>query len=221
MPVFAEISDTKARKRAFFAYLAPYVEALNGRITQERLQILKMRDELESKGHLSNQTLYRLQAVAVAYRLDRFDLSVESLDALLKRLDILPLEFVLIQAANESGWGTSRFAREGNNLFGLWCFKKGCGLVPKHRDENAVHEVAAFSNMEQAISAYFKNLNTHPSYKHLRDLRFIAHQQGNLVEASSLFEGLTAYSERGEAYVDELQAMLRQNQGLIREVVTQ
>ena len=131
---------------------------------------------------------------------------------LLSRVDSLPESLVLAQAANESAWGTSRFARQGNNLFGQWCFKPGCGLVPQARDDEAFHEVAKFSSVQGSINAYFANLNSHPAYEPVREIRGCLRQQQARVTGVALAEGLEQYSSRGYAYIDELQAMIRFNQ---------
>ena len=131
---------------------------------------------------------------------------------LIRRVDVIPTSLVLAQAANESAWGTSRFAREGNNIFGQWCFDEGCGLVPNRRGEDASHEVRAFASVEAAVRAYFRNLNTHPSYEDLRTLRASMRMQGLPLNSMVLARGLTRYSERGMDYVLELQDMIRINE---------
>ena len=117
----------------------------------------------------------------------------------------------MVQAANESGWGASRFAQQGYNFFGLWCFKKGCGFVPKQRNDNAVHEVAKFRDLSHAVMTYTRNLNRHYAYKDLRMIRQNLRQADKPVSAKALAAGLSSYSERGQAYIDELLSMLRVN----------
>jgi len=136
----------------------------------------------------------------------------ELVKELVRRVDVIPTSLVLAQAANESGWGTSRFAREGNNIFGQWCFDEGCGLVPNRRGEDASHEVRAFASVDAAVRAYFRNLNTHPSYEDLRTLRASMRMQGLKLNSMVLARGLTRYSERGMDYVEELQDMIRINE---------
>lgn len=140
--------------------------------------------------------------------LSQYELTKE----LIRRVDVIPTSLVLAQAANESAWGTSRFAREGNNIFGQWCFDEGCGLVPNRRGEDASHEVRAFASVEAAVRAYFRNLNTHPSYEDLRTLRASMRMQGLPLNSMVLARGLTRYSERGMDYVLELQDMIRINE---------
>ena len=117
----------------------------------------------------------------------------------------------LAQAALESGWGTSRFAREANNLFGQWCFDEGCGMVPDRRIAGAQHEVRSFETVDAAIAAYFRNINSHPVYAPLRDIRQSARKRGGGLSGLDMAAGLTRYSERGEAYIDEVRQVIRVN----------
>jgi Bax protein len=218
LPDFAAIEDATAKKRAFFAYLYPYIEKENREILMMREEVEAFRDELVDQGRLSSNQLYRLQQIAVRYRTQQASVTVDSLNELLHKLDILPPRMVLVQAANESAWGTSRFARQGYNLFGLWCFQPGCGMVPLSRNEDASHEVASFETLDEAVSAYFLNLNTHPSYQPMRELRAQARASANPINARSLLPGMIHYSERGEEYIEDLQSMLRHNDRLLAEL---
>ena len=128
-----------------------------------------------------------------------------------KRLDVVPPSLILARAANESAWGTSRFATKGNNLFGQWCFSKGCGLVPRGRAEGASHEVAKFSSPYRSVRAYIQNLNRHPTYQLLRDVRLEDRRENAPLSGLELAEGLRGYSERGEEYIEEIRAMIHYN----------
>ena len=108
------------------------------------------------------------------------------LETLIRRVDTIPEALVLVQAANESGWGASRFAQKGYNFFGLWCFKKGCGFVPKQRDDDAVHEVAKFRDLSHAVMTYIRNLNRHYAYKDLRVIRQNLRQEDKPVYCKSI-----------------------------------
>ena len=125
----------------------------------------------------------------------------------------MPEWLALMQAANESAWGTSRFAREGNNFFGQWCFRKGCGIVPSRRAKGATHEVAAFKSPAESVRAYMHNLNTGKAYRYLRKIRTGLRRQGKPLTAEVLAAGLDHYSERGHAYVEDLRRMIRVNRG--------
>jgi Bax protein len=135
---------------------------------------------------------------------------------MLSRVNVLPKALVLTQAANESAWGTSRFATKANNYFGHWCYTKGCGLVPRQRNEGSSHEVATFSSSQESVHRYFMNLNRNRAYADLRAIRAkLAAQGDNLLttaSATELTNGLLKYSERGSDYVTDLQAMIRHNE---------
>ncbi|MCH2098860.1 MAG: glucosaminidase domain-containing protein, partial [Pseudomonadales bacterium] len=136
---------------------------------------------------------------------------MERLDELLACVDVIPPSLVLAQAATESAWGTSRFARKANNLFGEWCFTAGCGLVPNHRSQGATHEVERFATVSASIDSYFHNLNSHPAYAELRAIRARAREAAATISGADLAAGLMLYSERGEDYVDELRQIIRVN----------
>jgi Bax protein len=126
-------------------------------------------------------------------------------------VDEIPPSLVLAQAANESAWGTSSFARNQLNLFGIWCYTENCGVIPRHRAEGATHQVAAFESVQACIDYYLLNLNSHPAYQELRDLRAGLRKQQAILKGVALAPGLMRYSERGQLYVDELIEMIKYN----------
>lgn len=213
LPDFESYGDIDVRKAAFFEFLAGYVEAENAAIRAKREELLPMWEVVKTNHPLSSAEHARLEAIAADYRLGDTELSERDLvKELIRRVDVLPASLVLAQAANESGWGMSRFAREGNNIFGQWCFDEGCGLVPERRGGDASHEVRAFASVEASVKAYFRNINTHRSYEDLRVLREAMRMQNMPLDSMVLARGLTGYSERGQAYVTELQDIIRINQ---------
>jgi uncharacterized FlgJ-related protein len=130
---------------------------------------------------------------------------------LLERVDIVPVSLALSQAAEESGWGTSRFAAEGNALFGQWTWG-GEGIKPEQqRAALGDHRIAAFESPLQSVMAYMHNLNTHPAYAELRAMRARLRREGQPIRGRKLAEALTKYSERGQAYVDSLHAIMSVN----------
>lgn len=205
---FRDYPKGDARKQAFFDYMAPLVEQRNMEIliTRKRLIAMRQRDELTWWGQ------HWLGMVAKEYGIEPFDAkNDEHWDLLLRRVDVVPVSLALVQAAKESAWGTSRFAREGNNFFGHWCYVKGCGLVPKRRAEGRVHEVAVFESAEQSVERYIHNLNTHRAYRALRKLRQSLRDRNSPVTGVALAAGLLQYSERGERYVQEVRRMIINN----------
>jgi Bax protein len=111
----------------------------------------------------------------------------------------------------ESAWGTSRFAVQGNNLFGQWCYQEGCGLVPLRRNTGSKHEVAKFDSVRDAIKSYLRNINTHRAYSDLRLHRATLRDQDQPVSGHLLADNLIEYSELREVYVHEIQAVIRIN----------
>jgi Bax protein len=139
---------------------------------------------------------------------------------LLARVDIVPVQLAVVQAAKESSWGRSRYAVEINNLFGQWCFKKGCGLVPNDRNDGARHEVRRFNTVSDAIRSYMHNLNSHRNYSDMRKLRQDLRVKGQNIEGGDLVDGLLLYSERRQQYVDEIRSMIKQYSFFLRQQAT-
>lgn len=216
VPDFTRFKRVVDKKKAFFTFLKPQIAHQNQLIMMQRSAVLSMQDLIsnnQSNGeqNLSQDQLNQLNAICQDYAVNCDELNDNTFKKLLLKVDIIPYELVLVQAANESAWGTSRFAREGYNFFGLWCFRKGCGFVPRHRNEGSDHEVARFSNLQAGVKSYLNNLNRHNAYSELRNIRAALRNTHQPVTAEALIEGLLSYSERGQAYIDELQAMLRVN----------
>ena len=207
LPDFSKYRDTTERKAAFFSFLYPRIALANSRILIERDYL----EALSRKEELSKSERTWLSSQAERLRVEEEAGSPAMFEQLRKRLDVISPSLVLAQAANESAWGQSRFATRGNNLFGQWCFSKGCGLVPQARVEGATHEVAKFSSPYRSIRAYIQNLNSHPAYQELRDVRQAIRKDDRMASGSALAAGLISYSERGEDYVKEIRSMIRHN----------
>jgi Bax protein len=216
LPKFSEFTDVKEKKHAFFNFIKPHVEAENKKILQQRANLEIARMMIEHSEPLSKKQAGDIKKILKSYGLPE-TLDTITLSQALRRVDIIPKEMALMQAANESAWGTSRFARIGLNFFGQWCYKKGCGMVPRRRNSEAEHEVAAFKSVRAAVSSYFKNINTHNAYKELRTIREDLRAQQKPILATKLTYGLMSYSERGEAYIEELNTMINQNRAYFDE----
>ena len=175
--------------------------------------MLQIKDTLAQEKALTEKQLIKLAKLRKRYHVTEktYSESTRAIEILLLRADIIPQAMVLAQGALESGWGTSRFAVEANNLFGQWCYKKGCGLVPERRAADAAHEVQLFSSIEAALDAYYRNINTHNAYRELRQLRAALRAQDEQLTGMALVEGLSRYSARGMAYVEELRLVIRVN----------
>jgi len=207
IPDLRNEKDVKTKKRKFFNALRPMVEKENQRVAAQRQMLFSLKDK-DSLSQADHQTINKMLK---SYRLERKKDGSIPWAELMKRVDTVPLELVLSQAANESAWGTSRFARKANNLFGQWCFTKGCGLVPARRNAGSTHEVAAFKSPQLSVRSYLRNLNTGRVYKDLREIRAKARAEGRTASAYELAAGLSKYSERGQAYVKEIRSMIKYN----------
>ena len=211
-PDFSIFTDVETKKRSFFDYTQGFIVAEINSILALRAELVMIADRVDQVAVLNPENEKKLIAVAIEYRVDYESLSKkETLEELMLRVDFIPASLVLAQAANESAWGVSRFAVEGNNIFGQWCYEKGCGIVPARREAGAKHEVKIFDTVQSSIKAYFLNINTHDSYSYLRDLRAKMRDRGLKLDPMSLAIGLGRYSERGDSYVDEIQRIIIQN----------
>jgi Bax protein len=211
-----KIVDVKLKKKRFFELLMPMIVIANDRVIKARNRVLQLQKKHKSGIELTIKDFDRLREIGGKYK---FPVNVvrnspklaSYIDSLLIRVDIIPASLILAQSANESAWGTSRFARDANNYFGMWCFSQGCGLKPARRTAGLTHEVAIFDSVQQGVVLYVQNLNTNSAYKILRTIRSKARNTKKPITGINLAEGLVRYSERGEAYVEEIQSMIRFN----------
>ncbi len=209
----SELKDPSARKARFVELMQPVIQAENERVRTIRTEIKALRDDA-FHGQLSEAEKRWLNAVAADYRVVEPVTEPAFFEQLLKKVDVIPPSLVLAQAALESSWGTSRFARQANNLFGHWCFEKGCGIVPKKRAKGATHELARFDTVNASVRAYMLNLNRKEQYEALRVQRWKMRHLPTKPVAFSGFElakGLKYYSELGEQYIRRVRALIRQN----------
>ena len=217
LPQFSQINDVKEKKSRFFDFIRGPIERANEKVRGQRASLEIALMMLQNQQPLSDNQLDKLSDIFSEYGLENEEVSELSLYHALRRVDVIPKELVMMQAANESAWGTSRFARIGLNFFGQWCFSKGCGLVPNRRNEGAKHEVAVYQSVQEAVNAYFYNINTHNAYRELRDIRASLREAQQPLSAKELAYGLMSYSERGEAYIEELHAMMDHNEAYFDE----
>lgn len=199
------------KKEIFFRLLAPVILRSNELILLEKDELAKLTTNLP---HDENTDNPRLLALALKYKVIKktgTQISPAQLQELKIRIDVIPPSLALAQGAEESGWGTSRFALLGNSLFGQWDFS-GNGIKPEQqRTELGNYGLAAFETPLDAVRAYAKNLNTHRAYTHMRTLRAQIRKEGRQPTGFELAGTLNKYSERGQAYVDGLHAIMRVN----------
>ena len=212
LPDFSAIEDVRTKKQTFFNYMLPKVRKANDKIRANRRLLLMIHGDLTTGGALNEDDIQFVSTLKTRYRINQQTTLSSTIDDLLIRMDVVPESLVLAQAANESGWGTSRFARHANNLFGVWCFREGCGLTPKNRDEGLNHEVAKYETVQEGIVAYIHTINTNPAYIHLRNIRATTRSQELRFSGLDLAEGLLKYSSRGIDYVRDIQQLIRVNE---------
>jgi len=211
-PDFAKYSVIKQKKTAFFNFMRGIIKTENKRVLQRRNKLGSLRNKssltvTEKQWLLNTAKKYNVKFSNIKNR--------KAWQNLMSRVDIVPIELTMAQAANESSWGTSRFARKGRNFFGQWCFRKGCGLVPSRRNKGARHEVAVFKTVNASVAAYIHNLNTGRVYAGLRKIRQQQRAKNKQPEAIAMAGGLIKYSIRRMAYVKEIRAMIRYNRKLM------
>lgn len=211
LPDMASIDDVATKKQVFFEFLNPIIQSVNQRIIAERVWLLQMQSELSRGTEPAAWQKSYMEKLAQHYEVDEAPGSDAYFELMLNRVDIIPASLVLAQAANESGWGTSRFAVEGNNLFGQWCFAEGCGLVPAGRPDGETYEVKVFDDVAESVAAYFQNVNTHPPYRDLRNIRSELRYLGEPASSLMLVWGLEGYSIRGEEYIRDLTNLITHN----------
>lgn len=223
-PTWRETAKTipvAQKKEIFYRFLLPLIMHANVMILDRRARLGVMAEQLRSGAVLAPDDLAWLQEISVLLRIvnsarvdnlgaDPAQL-VRVIDEALYKMDVIPAGLALGQAAYESGYGTSRFAAEGNALFGQWTFG-GKGLVPEQqRGELGDHRIAAFDWPFDSVRGYFINLSSHPAYEDFRKLRAELRRDGKPLDSLVLAAGLIRYSERGQEYVDTLRGIIRVN----------
>jgi len=190
------------QKESFIKLVLPLILAANE-------ELLQRREAVQAAVQANDRDT--LDQWAVLYRIDSEDFDDVGLaERLLRRVDTIPVALALAQAAVESGWGTSRFARQGNALFGQWAWTESAGLRPlAASNDRAV--VRSFGSLLESVRAYMHNLNTHQNYKRFREARYRLKPQAEEVKASRLATYLDSYAEIGQAYVKKLLAVMTSN----------
>jgi Bax protein len=218
----AESLPVSDKKEVFYRFLLPLVLHANVMVQDRRERLLRGDKTLAAGKPLSEEELEGLRRAAVLLRITdetaAGELSNSSPERLreviaeaLYRLDVIPPGLVLGQAAYESGYGTSRFATEGNALFGQWTFG-GEGLVPEQQRKHlGDHRIASFEWPFDSVRGYYLNLSSHPAYEDFRKLRAKLRSEGKPLTSLALADGLKSYSERGQAYVDTLKGVIETN----------
>lgn len=208
-----ELSVTE-KKGLFFRVIAPIVLRINELILEDRGRASDLTDRLDHGQSVTPGDQAWLTELLVKYKVlesTNERLNSEVLAELLMRVDVVPPSLALAQAASESGWGTSRFAAAGNALFGQWTWGNGLKPTEQRTSEFGDERVAAFDSTAQAAYSYVLNLNTERAYRDFRLKRADLRRQKQRISGAVLAETLLHYSERGQGYVNDLEALIREN----------
>ena len=209
------------KKEIFYRFMLPLILHANSMVMERRKRLFRMQAALEAGGTQTDADMQALREGATLLRITSEEeaaaLTSSSdnlgavIDEAIYKLDIIPAGLALGQAAYESGYGTSRFAVEGNALFGQWTYG-GKGLVPEQQRKNlGDHRIAAYDWPFDSVRGYFINLMSHPAYEDFRRLRAQLRAEGKPLTSMVLADGLIRYSERGQEYVDTLKGIMRVN----------
>ena len=196
-----KIENIKKRKNLFIQIILPLIIKENNSIKLDRKKLFsilnKSKNTKKEKSWLNS-------------KFKQYGVANKDLSTLKIRMDEVPISMAIAQAAKETGWGTSRFAQEGNALFGQWTWS-GEGIKPSNADDNSTHKVMKFKVLQASVKAYQRNLNTHSSYKGFRSARAELRDKRKNLDSIILTEHLDKYAETGKEYVKILQLIIRQN----------
>ncbi len=195
------INNTKKRKDLFIQIVLPLILQENNNIKLDRLKLFSIIKK-------SNNSDLEKKWLSKKYK--QYGVVSKDITTLKIRMDEIPTSLAIAQAAKETGWGTSRFALDGNALFGQWTWS-GEGLKPKESEKNMGHKVMKFNVLQASVRAYHRNLNTHKSYAEFRKARAELREKNISLDSIILSEHLDKYAETGKQYVDILQQIIKQN----------
>ena len=207
---FSEIQDVPTKKKLFYLVTLPLIYNSNNSIMQERRMIINIEKKFARKELNKNET-DEIIRLSKKYKLDYSEINTKLFRKLKQRINIIPVSLALGQAIIESGWGQSRFATEGNALYGQWTTSEDKGIIPQDRDEDKTHAVLKFKNLSESVEAYMFNINTHQAYYNFRVIRRIDERIKYTDPISMKVKYLAAYAEIGDKYVDKLELIIASN----------
>ena len=196
-----ELPNTRLKKETFIKIVLPLVVAENERILADRKKLKRI---------LKKKQTSDLEKQWLRQKLLEYKVKKGNMDELAERVDIIPTSIALAQAAKESGWGTSRFALEGNAIFGQWTWSDN-GIAPLDREGNKNHKILKFPILRASVKAYQNNLNTHKSYSNFRDKRMTMREKNRNIKGLELTETLKNYAQTGSEYTKILNQIIIQN----------
>ncbi len=207
---FSEIQDVPTKKKLFYLVTLPLIYNTNTSIMQERRMVINIEKKFARKELNQNET-DEIIRLSKKYKLDYSEINTKLFRKLKQRINIIPVSLALGQAIIESGWGQSRFATEGNALYGQWTTSEDKGIIPQDRDEDKTHAVLKFKNLSESVEAYMFNINTHQAYYNFRVIRRIDERIKYTDPISMKVKYLAAYAEIGDKYVDKLELIIASN----------
>ena len=207
---FSEIQDVPTKKKLFYLVTLPLIYNTNTSIMQERRMVINIEKKFARKELNKNET-EEIVRLSIKYKLDYSEINTKLFRKLKQRINIIPVSLALGQAIIESGWGQSRFATEGNALYGQWTTSEDKGIIPQDRDEDKTHAVLKFKNLSESVEAYMFNINTHQAYYNFRVIRRIDERIKYTDPISMKVKYLAAYAEIGDKYVDKLELIIASN----------
>ena len=196
-----KIKSTQKKKDTFIKIVMPLIIDENSKILDNRKKLFKI---------LGKQNNSRGEKVWLKRRFEDYEIKNEDVTELKVRMDIIPVSIAIAQAAKESGWGTSRFALEGNAMFGQWTYGKD-GIAPLEREKNKDHKILKFPMLRSSVQAYKNNLNTHSGYKEFRKKRADLRRKNQNISCLELVNYLQNYAATGKEYTDILKKIINQN----------
>ena len=200
------------KKAKFIQTLLPLIAHQNEKILNQRKNIFNIKYILETENTLTNKQVKYIVELAENYNLkSKNKHKIDLINELLISVNIIPNSIVLAQAANESGWGTSRFAKEYNALFGQYTYDKNDGVIPIKRDKGKKHLIKNFSSFEKSVESYFRNINSHYAYEKFRQIRSRIHPKDLRSNIKLLTHSLEVYAE-DESYVDTINLIIDSNE---------
>jgi len=216
------VSMLTGKKQEFITTMLPYIDEENRRLIALRQSVSAMLNKIERDTALSTSEQQQISKLATKYRVKGDPLvDISAREEMLRKIDIIPSSLALAQAANESAWGESRFAQEANNLFGIWTYDQDKGLKPKRREEGKTHLVRIFDDFSESVRYYMYTLNSHPAYHELRVIRQQLRAANQVIEGRKLAAGLEKYSAKGQAYIDLIQSLIKQNEWVLLDTDNQ
>jgi len=205
------LENFSSSKQDFIQTLLPLISYENQKILLERKKLFNIQEDLINDKTLTNRDLFYLKKIAKKYKIMTNNKhKIDLVNQLLIFVDIIPNSIVLAQAANESGWGTSRFAKEYNALFGEYTYDFSKGVIPLKREEGKRHLVKAFSSYNNSVKSYFNNINTHYAYEKFRLIRKKMRDKNNFSNINLLVERLNTYAE-DDNYVETINSIIESN----------